>query len=298
MQPAHFLKQAFVAAFSLYSTFIFSQTILKVTENNLHGWAKDEQGSGKIRFTGGPAKPPQGNGSLEFAAPINSHARHVRMRNNRYSGILMSSITALGYSTYVQQAGSTRDVPLLVLLLDLDGDGRAIANDSAITHLFFIPRFQDPMDTTGLATKFGWYKPKVKRDKVLKSQFPIRQHLWQTWDAAQGGWCNWTLSRNTVDTNPTLYSLSGFVAQYPNARIINDKNGGGVRLQAGGIAMADNFLGNVDAFVIGINGKTVIFDFELDSDTPSVLIQLPASQSIHKPQRHGYTRKPPRERKR
>ncbi len=36
---------------------------------------------------------------------------------------------------------------------------------------------------------------------------------------------------------------------------------GGVRLQARGIPMADHFLGNADAFTIGINGKTTVYYF-------------------------------------
>ena len=257
----HFVQQIFVAAFSLCSTIIFPQTIITVTESNLHGWAKDEQYLGKIRFANGPSTPPLQKGSLEFDAPVNGHARHVRMRTDRYLGVLLSSITQLSYSTFVQKAGSTRDVPLLVLLVDADGDG---IED---VHFSFVPRFQNPKDTTGFPTKFGWYKPKKTNEKAIRWQYPVLQKVWQTWDALHGGWVTWSMVENTVDTNPPMYSLSGFIAQHPNARIINDKHGGGVRIQAGGIPMADNFLGNADALTIGINGKTTIYDFELGKDT-------------------------------
>ncbi len=45
------------------------------------------------------------------------------MRTDEYLGVLLSSITQLSYSTFVQKAGSKRDVPLLVLLVDIDDDG-------------------------------------------------------------------------------------------------------------------------------------------------------------------------------
>jgi hypothetical protein len=259
----YFIKQVFVVAILLSSTTVLSQSIVTVTESNLHGWEKDEQYFGKIRFADGPSKPPLHKGSLEFDAPVNGHARHVRMRNREYAGVLLSSITQLSYSTFVQNADAKRDVPLLVLLVDIDDDG---IED---VHFSFAPRFQNPKDTTGIPTKYGWYKPKKTNDKAIRWQFPIQQKVWQTWDAFHGGWFTWTIKEKTFDTRPPMYSLPAFIAQHPNARIVNDKNGGGVRLQAGGIPMADHFLGNADAFTIGINGKTTIYDFELGTDTAS-----------------------------
>jgi len=257
----HFVQQIFVAAFSLCSTIIFPQTIITVTESNLHGWAKDEQYLGKISFANGPSKPPLRKGSLEFNAPVNGHGRQVRMRTDGYLGVLLSSITQLSYSTFVQKAGSKRDVPLLVLLVDIDDDG---IEDY---HFSFDPRFQNPNDTTGIPTNLGWYKPKKMNDKAIRWQYPIRQKVWQTWDALHGGWFTSTTREQTFDTRPPMYSFSALICKHPNARIVNDKFGGGVRIQAGGIPMADNFIGNADAFTIGINGKTTVYDFELGKDT-------------------------------
>lgn len=262
-----FLKKVFLPVFFIYSTTIFSQTKVTVTDSNLHGWMKHAQHLGKIRFTIGPSKPPLQKGSLEFDAPVNGQGTQIRMRNNTYSGILLSSITELSYSTFVQKAGSKQDAPMLVLLVDLDGDGTPDGDGIDETHLSFTPRFQNPRDTTGFATRFGWYKPNKTDNKSIRWQYPVRQKVWQTWDAFHGGWLIWTIKGKKIDTLPTLYSLSEFIAQYPNARIVNDKQGGGVRLQAGGTPMANNFLGNADAFAIGINGKTTVYDFELSMDT-------------------------------
>ncbi len=267
----YFVWQIFSIVFLLSSTITFSQSMVRVTESNLHGWEKNEQYLGKIRFTNGPSKPPLHKGSIEFDAPVNGHARQVRMRNSNYSGILLSTITELSYATYVQKAGSKWDVPLLVLLVDIDGDGKAGKDgikDGDVPHITFIPRFQNVEDTTGYPVKYGWYRPKKTNDKGIRWQHQVRQNAWQTWDLLHGGWVNWTIVNNTVDTSPALFSLASFIAQHPNARIINDKRGGGVRIQAGGPDMSDNFVGNADAFTIGINGKTTVYDFEMDSVAP------------------------------
>jgi hypothetical protein len=257
-----FIKQLFFAAFLLPSATIFSQSIVTVTDSNPHGWMKDEQYLGEIRFANGPSTPPLHKGSLEFDAPVNGHARHVRMRNSEYAGIRLSSITELSYSTFIQKAGANRDAPLLVLLVDTTNDG---IED---THLSFVPRFQNPNDTTGFPTKYGWFKPKKTNDKSIRWQLTIQQKVWQNWDALHGAWHTWPApGAKKFDANPPLLSLASFIAQHPNARIVNDKLGGGVRLQAGGIPMADNFIGNADAFAIGINGKTTIYDFEWVTDT-------------------------------
>ncbi len=258
----YFFKQVFVPVFVLCSTSILSQSIVTVTNRYPHGWAKEEQCLGKIGYATGPLKPPLQKGSLEFYAPVNGHARFVRMRNSDYSGLLMASITQLSYATFVQKADSKLDAPFIVLQVDADGDG------TADTHMFFDPRFQNTDDTTGIPTKYGWFNPKDTNDKAIKWQHRVRQNVWQTWDALNGAWVTWSLDDKTANMSPPLYSLSNFIARHPNARIVNGKNGGGVRLQAGGIPMADHFIGNADAFTIGINGKTTVYDFELEMDTP------------------------------
>lgn len=270
----YWLKELLLGAAIFSSATLFSQTIVLVNDSDLQGWTKDELYLGKVGFANGPSKPPLHKGSLEFNAPANGHGRQVRMRNGGYAGVLLSSITQLSYSTFVQKAGSERDAPLLVLLVDIDDDGREDY------HFSFDPRFQNPKDTAGIPTNYGWYKPTKTSDKAIRWQYPIRQKVWQTWDALHGGWATWTTHGKTFNASPPMYSLPAFIAQYPNARIVNDEKGGGVRLQAGGIPMANNFLGNADAFTIGINGKTTVYDFELrrDSTNTQTKTQLAKSQ--------------------
>jgi hypothetical protein len=269
----YLLTSMFVGAVVFLPASLFSQTIVRVTDFNEQGWTKDELYLGKVHFANGPSKPPLHGGSLQFNAPVNGHGRQVRMRNDGYSGILLSSITQLSYSTFVQKAGSKRDAPLLVLLVDVDDDGEEDY------HFSFDPRFQNPKDTAGIPTNYGWYKPTKTADTAIRWQYPIRRKVWQTWDALHGAWAPWTTHGKTFDASPPLYSLPAFIAQYPNARIVNDEKGGGVRLQAGGIPMADNFLGNADAFTIGINGKTTVYDFELGTDSTNTQIQTQLAKS-------------------
>jgi hypothetical protein len=260
--PTYFLKQVFVPVFVLCSTTTtFSQSMVTVTNSDPHGWAKEEQYLGKIGYANGPSKPPLQKGSLEFYAPINGHERFVRMRNSNYSGLLLASITQLSYSTFVQKADSKLDAPFIVLQVDADGDG---IED---THMFFDPRYQNPADTNGIPTKFGWFKPKNTNDKAIRWQHRVRQKVWQTWDALHGAWVTWSQEKNALDTSPPNYSLSTFISQHPKARIINGKGRGGLRLSAGGIPMANNFIGNADAFTIAIDGKTTVYDFEMATDT-------------------------------
>ena len=181
------------------ATTLYHPTVIKVTDNSLNGWAKDEEHLGKIRFTNGPSTPPLQKGSIEFYAPENGHRRFVRMENSAYSGLLLSSITQLTYSTFIQKAGSKRDAPFVVLLVDADGDG---IED---THMFFDPRYQYPKDTNGIPTKYGWFNPKDTNDKAIKWQGSVQQKVWQKWDALHGAWITWSTGEKKGDTNPPMY---------------------------------------------------------------------------------------------
>src|SRR4051794_22185953 len=163
----YFLKQIFIIVSAFCSITIFSQSIVTVTENSPHCWVKEEQYLGKISFKNGPSKPPLQKGSLEFNAPINGHRRFVRMRNTGYSGLLLSEITHLGYSTFVQKADSKLDAPFIVLQVDANGDG------TEDTHIVFNLKFQNP---------------KYTKYTGVRWQGPIHMKVWQTWDALRGAW--------------------------------------------------------------------------------------------------------------
>src|SRR4051794_13392776 len=62
------------------------------------------------QYVSGPAAPPLGDGSIELAVGPNGDAS-AQLRNADYDGTLLGDLTALGYSTYVQQDGSGGQAP-------------------------------------------------------------------------------------------------------------------------------------------------------------------------------------------
>jgi hypothetical protein len=110
---------------------------------------------------------------------------------------------------------------------------------------------------------------------------------WQFWDALRTNptngefrACYWALSSpleggvGTVGCGEGIFvcSLSEYIAQHPNAAIINpDGNHGGVQIVHGFASVSDEFDGRVDAFTIGkdINGtdgqtynSTITYNYE------------------------------------
>lgn len=62
-----------------------------------------------------------------------------------------------------------------------------------------------------------------------------------------------------------MKSIDDYLAAFPDATIVNSATGlGGVRLVAGfGAPAWNNFIGNADAFTIGVGSNSVTYDFEL-----------------------------------
>jgi len=58
-------------------------------------------------------------------------------------------------------------------------------------------------------------------------------------------------------------TLAQIIAAFPNAQLFNSPTTGSVRLVAGfGAGSWDNFVGNVDKFVIRQNGNLATYNFE------------------------------------
>jgi hypothetical protein len=225
----------------LITTNIFSQNIITVTDCNLNGWVKQITSGTSLVFKTGIGTPPLGKGSLEFAS---SNVNFVRLRNTVYHNTLLSSITELSYSTYVQNRENNLDVNYIVLQIDKNGDGRTDDN------LIFDPRYQNGHYIAG----------------IVPDQGPTLTHIWQTWDMLHGGWWQGPPPRPDPDQGGSIFSLAAYINQNPSAKIINDPaiGGGGIRLTAGAVVgiFAPNFIGYADAFKIGVNGVTTTYDFE------------------------------------
>jgi hypothetical protein len=159
----------------------------------------------------------------------------AQARQPGYAGTLLSSLTALSYSTFVEVDGSGGQAPYLILSIDNTGDGTADAN------LFFEPVYQT-----------GAYP-----GDPVPNQGALVTDTWQTWNALVGGW--W------VGTGgPPLVTLANYAAANPTATIVNSGTGlGGVRIVTGfGAGAWDAFLGAADKFTIGVSGVNTTSDFE------------------------------------
>ncbi|MEX2546682.1 MAG: hypothetical protein WD830_02705 [Chloroflexota bacterium] len=181
-----------------------------------------------------------GTGSAQFNIGADGDSA-AQLANSAYAGTRLDSLTALSYSTYVQQDGSGGQAPYLILRVDNDGNGTI---DDLI---FFEPVYQtatffpsNPQPSLALAT-------------------------WQSWDALNGGW--WSLN-GIAGAGPgtDVKSLDDYLAAEPDATITNTLTAGGVRIVTGfGAGAWDNFVGNADSFTI--NGTT--YDFEPNLSTPA-----------------------------
>jgi hypothetical protein len=237
------LARLMVATILLLTTLtLFSQTTVTVTDCNLNGWIKDQRGTTKIKFINGPSVPPLGKGSFQIYAP-DARSNVGRIRNGQYSGVLVSAVTELSFSTFIESRASTvnpySDAPFVVLQVDANGD------NIAEFHLVF-----DPSSQT---------QPFVQNH--FPDQGETQPGVWQHWDMYHGGWFD---GADDPQHGFPLFSLASFAAQHPTARILNDATQGGaaIRVSGGGPVSSGNFLGEIDNFRIGINGVTTIYDFE------------------------------------
>ncbi len=208
-----------------------------ISDANLNGWVKNPAGLATVKFVTPPLTPPLGVSSVQLASPDKSFAR---LRDTTHSGILLSNITELSYSAYVEQRDSTVETTFLVLLIDADGDGISEHN------LVFDARYQTGSFVTG----------------GFPNQGITKKGVWQTWDALHGSW--FFGPANDPDKGFTPFSLATYLLIYPNAKINNDasKGGGAIRLSGGGPSFTKNFIGYADNFKIGVKGIITTYDFE------------------------------------
>ena len=248
MKIRHISTIAITAAFLAISVIILPTTALmatlKATPSNLQGWQIQTSGTGQaVTFEQGPATPPLGVGSVELSVGPNG-AGAAQLRHPGYQGVKLADLTALSYSTYVDQDGSGGQAPYIILQVDLDGDLSTIGDR---TLLFFEPVYQS-------ATFFP-----------SNPQGPLALDTWQTWDALNGGWWS-TTGVAGAGPGTGVKPLSAITALHPNAVIHNSTTGsapGGVRIVAGfGAGAWDNFIGNVDNFTINYSSNNTTYDFD------------------------------------
>ncbi len=259
-RPAALTVTMLVALFSA-AVFVFAATTtLFVYPGHLEGWQTQTSTSPsptpQVLFVFGPTPPPLGRGSVEFRVGPDGNSS-AQMRQPGYANTALpnpsptpaaaNELTSLGYSTYAQSGGSGGQTPYLNLLIDNDNNG------TVDDQLFFEPVYQNGTYST--------VDPSITiPNQCGANPACVTPGTWQTWDAFNGGW--WALSAGTF--GPPLTTLKFYRQTHPNARIVNSSTGlGGVRILTGGGAGAwDNFIGNADAFSIGVGPDTTIYDFE------------------------------------
>jgi hypothetical protein len=214
-----------------------------VTPSNTDGWTAVHEScnavpsTGSQAFVNGPATPPAGSGSYELRIGANPQS-YETFRQKDYNGVKLSNLTSLGYWTYVQQfgQGSSGQAPYLDLYVDNNNDG--VADDT----LTFEPIYQT-----------GTYS-----GDTVPNQGAVTLNTWQKWDALHGGW--W--SDNAGNGGPPLVTLAHYVTDHPDARIANSQPGG-LLLSSGCGGTWTSFVGNADAFTVGVTGTNTTYDFEL-----------------------------------
>jgi hypothetical protein len=222
--------------------------VVTVTPASLHDWSlrvTDSNGTiggnptGVAQFVTGPGTPPLGSGSVNLGTGDGTTGGDgsAQFDNTGYAGTLLSSITALSYSTYVTQ-NNGQQFPYLNLVLS-NGD-----------KLYFEPPYQTP--STG--------------NPSLPDQGATALNTWQTWNALTGGW----YSDGGPGTPGTgVVSLADYEAAHPGVTIENGSSASaGIRLNVGFASPTDQFNGYVDNFTIGIDGVTTTYDFEPGGAVP------------------------------
>jgi hypothetical protein len=240
-------------------------TIHVVDRDNKDSWKIYVDLTGSVTFdddmTCDPAEVPLSPGALHVV--VAQGDQHARLRSTRYHRTYLRDLTRLDYYT-CDESNNGQQLPFI--LLDIDWNGDNVIDDL----LFFEPAYQNTLEggTCGAGSGQGV--------QTLQK--------WQFWDALRidGGVfkaCYWALSSplaggtGTVGCGPGEFvcSLSDYIAQHPNAAIVNvDGDHGGVQVAHGDASAGDVFDGWVDGFTIGkdmntSNGQansTVTYDFQ------------------------------------
>lgn len=191
--------------------------------------------TGSTTFVTGPATPPMGTGSVQFAIGPNG-AGAEELRFTGFHGTRLDDVTGLSYWTYGQT--SADQAVYMILHLDWDNDGD---QDDL---LFFEPEYQS-----------GY-------SMAVPNQGPLAMGVWQLWNARTGGW--YSQNEPTLVPGAGVNTIDAYLLLHPDATIVPSSTGlGGLRFVTGfGAPAWNNFVGNLDAVSIGVNGVVSIYDFE------------------------------------
>ncbi len=216
-----------------------------VTPSAPNGWFfLNEGANGTGYYVNGPGDPPAGRGSALLT--VDGTGREA-IATTTYSGIGLSSINQLKYSTYQASTGSPHETPTLAFDVDYDSTDSSTAYQG---RLVYVPSAGGTV-TTG---------------------------VWQTWDTRSGGAAWYSsgsgassyrpivgdVTQSSPPCDQTSYcTWSTLMSDYPHARIRPTVNGipGVLLLRAGG-PVTGGFSGAVDNMIIGVGSATIENNFE------------------------------------
>jgi len=200
-----------------------------VSPGNMQGWAffDDNGNGGSGSLVAGPGTPPLGMGSAQLS--VNASNQGYALGGTSNGGTKLADLTAVSYSTYVQQGNNTI-APALQFNVDSDVTD---ANNAFQGRLVYEP-YQNGTVTDG---------------------------QWQNWNALPGVW--W-LSHSTSQFGGNCGQASPCTfaqleALYPNIGILNGT--GNVVFKAGS-GWNVPFVGNVDDLTLGTSANTTTYDLE------------------------------------
>jgi hypothetical protein len=199
-----------------------------VATGTMHGWSfVQDSASASGSLVSGAGTPPAGSGSARLQTSSSGGVEHIG--TSAFAGTKLFSIDALSYSTYVATASaSTNQAPALRFDIDYDLTDTDTSDQG---HLVYEPHFTET----------------------------VSKGSWQTWDPLDGKW--WATDTPGSDSCPESdpCTWDQVIAPFPHAGI--PASSGEVQLSAGG-GWPSGFDGNVDRFVIVIDGTANAFDFE------------------------------------
>jgi len=235
----------------------FAETVT-VSPGNMGSWSfvtTDDNGNpcptcgsgGMVTGPAGPGLLGTGSANLQTATDNGQYASAIV--SSALNGQLLSSITALSYSTYdVTNNGS--QFPYLQLMVSWAGGTPLIGNSGPDDILTFEPPYQTA----------------ASGNPSLPDQGPTFLNTWQNWNALEGGWYDNYFCGPGADSSEGhgVCSLATLIGDLPSdATITADWNGnGGTELLVGYGSQGENYDGNVDDVTIGISGENTTYDFE------------------------------------
>lgn len=205
-----------------------------VSPANLNNWLfyndeTDQIDNSLGTFVNGPSTPLAGSGSAQISV---TGTQRRNLATYQFSGIPLTSITTLKFSTYNPSAGnpgSANRSGYLQFNVDFNG------SDTFQRRLVFIP----------------------------SQNGTVVQNTWKEWDAINSGNALWGYSGATWPvtggSGTTPKTWSQILADYPGVRIRVTDAFLGIRV---GEPYPDGYTENIDSFKFGTSSGTTTYDFE------------------------------------